>query len=67
MSINASWVCNKRCIERAEKCICWVQGDHSGCVKPPVDIKTKVPFEYVAHTCTKTQPFVDVNGRFDTT
>ena len=21
-----------------------VQGDHSGCVKPPVDIKTKVPF-----------------------
>ena len=21
-----------------------LQGDHSGCVKPPVDIKTKVPF-----------------------
>ena len=21
-----------------------VQGDHSGCVKPPVDIKTQVPF-----------------------
>ena len=22
----------------------YVQGDQSGCVKPPVDIKTKVPF-----------------------
>ena len=21
-----------------------IQGDHSSCVKPPVDIKTKVPF-----------------------
>ena len=23
---------------------CCVQGDHSGCAKPPVDFKTKVPF-----------------------
>ena len=23
-----------------------IQGDHSGCDKPPVDIKTKDPFEY---------------------
>ena len=23
---------------------CYAQGDHSGCAKPPVDFKTKVPF-----------------------
>ena len=23
-----------------------IQGDHSSCVKPPVDIKTKVPFGF---------------------
>ena len=26
-----------------------LQGDHSGCVKPPIDIKTKVPFSYEAN------------------
>ena len=26
-----------------------VQGDHSGCVKAPVDFKAKVPFWYEAH------------------
>ena len=24
-----------------------LQGDHSGCVKPAIDIKTKVPFYYM--------------------
>ena len=29
-----------------KKLIC-VQGDHSGCAKPPVDVKTKHPFLYM--------------------
>ena len=38
----------------------------SGCDKPPIDIKTKVPFYYEAHLLKHNLCFV-VNGRFDTT
>ena len=43
-----------------------LQGDHSGCVKPPFDIKTKVPFQYEAHVLRRNLCF-GVNRRFDTT
>ena len=43
-----------------------VQGDHSGCVKPPVNIKTKVVFYYIGLVLKHNFGF-DVNGRFDTT
>ena len=43
-----------------------VQGDHSGCVKPPVDIKTKVPFWYEANVLKRKLCF-GVNGRFEST
>ena len=38
-----------------------IQGDHSGCIKPPVDIKTK------GSVYTKCNICFGVNGRFDTT
>ena len=40
-----------------------LQGDHSGCVKPRVDIKTKVVFQYIL----RRNFCLDVNGTFDTT
>ena len=43
-----------------------VQGDHSGCAKPPVDIKTKVPFYYMGLILNWNFCF-DVNRRFGTT
>ena len=46
-----------------------MQGDHSGCDKPPVDavdIKAKVPLEYEAHVL-KSKLCFGVNGRFVTT
>ena len=43
-----------------------LQGDHSGCVKPPVVIKTKYEYEYEAHVLEHNYCF-DVNGRFDST
>ena len=43
-----------------------IQGDHSGCAKPPVDIKTKVPFYYEAHVLKQNFCF-EVNGRFGPT
>ena len=41
-----------------------IQGDHSGCSQPPVDIKTKVPFQYEAYLLKRNFCF-DVNRRFD--
>ena len=43
-----------------------LQGDHSGCDKPPVDIKTKAPFYYEAHVLKRDIDF-GVNWRFVTT
>ena len=43
-----------------------VQGDHSGCDKPPVDIKAKVLFEYMGLTL-KRNFCCDVSRRFVTT
>ena len=43
-----------------------VQGDHSSCAKPPIDIKTEVPF-YITDSILKWNFCFDVNGRFDTT
>ena len=43
-----------------------LQVDHSGCVKPPVDIKTKVPFNY-EELIPKRNICISVNGRFVTT
>ena len=43
-----------------------VQGDHSGCVNPPVAIKTNVPF-YYEELILKRNICFGVNGRFDTT
>ena len=43
-----------------------VQGDHSGCVKPPVDTKTKVAFKYMGLIPKRNFCF-DVNRRFGTT
>ena len=46
--------------------ILYLQGDHSGCVKPPIDTKTKVAFQYMVLILKRNFCF-DVNGRFDTT
>ena len=43
-----------------------LQGDHSGCFKPPVDIKTKVHFLY-EELIPKRNICFGVNGRFETT
>ena len=43
-----------------------LQGDHSGCAKPPLEIKTKVPFLYMDLILKRNICF-DVNGRFATT
>ena len=43
-----------------------VQGDHSGCDKPPVDIKTKVAFQEIGLILKQSFCF-DVNRRFVTT
>ena len=43
-----------------------IQGDHSGCDKPPVDFKTKVAFQYMG-LIIKQNFCYEVNGRFDTT
>ena len=46
--------------------VIYLQGDHSGCDKPPVNFKTKVPFQHEAHVLNRNLCF-EVNGRFDTT
>ena len=43
-----------------------LQGDHSGCVKPPVDIKTNVAFQYMGIIQKQNYCF-NVNGSFATT
>ena len=43
-----------------------LQGDHSGCAKPPVDIKTKVAFEYLGLILKRNFCF-DIYRRFVTT
>ena len=43
-----------------------LQGDHSGCVEPPVDFITKVLFYYEAHVLKRNLCF-EVNRRFVTT
>ena len=43
-----------------------MQGDHSGCVKPPVELKTNVLFQYEANVLKHNLCF-GVNGRFGTT
>ena len=35
-----------------------LQGDHSGCVEPPVDIKTNILFQYEAHVLKHNLCFV---------
>ena len=43
-----------------------LQGDHSGCAKPPVDVETKVPFQYTGLK-VKQNFYFDVNRNFGTT
>ena len=43
-----------------------IQGDHSGCAKPPIDNTTKVLFQYMG-LILKRNFCLDVNGRFGTT
>ena len=43
-----------------------IQGDHSGCDKPPIDTDTNVAFWYKLLIIKRNFRF-DVNGRFDTT
>ena len=42
-----------------------LQGDHSGCAKPPVDIESKAPFKYLGLILKQNFCF-DVNGRLGT-
>ena len=42
-----------------------IQGDTSHCSQPPVDIKTKVPFQNEAHVLKRKICYY-ANGRFDT-
>ena len=44
----------------------YLQGDHSGCVKPPVDTETKVAFYNMGHIL-KRNFCCAVNGRFEST
>ena len=53
-------------LEAVDKCTS-IQGDHSGCVKPPIDIKrTNVPLQYEAHELKRNLCF-DVNRMLGTT
>ena len=54
--------CGTYCMFRLPECLL---ADHSVCVKPSVDIKTKVLFCYEAHVLKRKFCF-DVNRRFDT-
>ena len=42
--------------------VVFLQGNHSGCVKPPIDIKTKVVFYYEAHKLKRNLVLVSVGG-----
>ena len=54
--------CSKKTYDDEAK----LQGDHSGCVRPPVDIKTNVAFQYML-IILKHNFWFHANGRFDTT
>ena len=63
-----AFVCSTRSLEswQSDKRLKIVQGDHSGCDKPPVDTKAKVAFQYKEHILKHNSCF-DVNGRFGPT
>ena len=43
-----------------------VQGDHSGCAKPPVDFETNILYKYEPYVLKRNLCFI-VNMRFGTT
>ena len=45
--------------------LCKVQGDHLRCSQPPIDIKTKVLFQYKEHELNRSLCF-EVNGTLGT-
>ena len=62
LDLNASKDRSK--VERYVVCTGPIQGDYSGCDKPPVDIKTKILFQY-EELILKHNTCFGVNGRFE--